>query len=653
MTRRYKPLTTSIALLLLGCSFDFGSLLSCSGLSSCSGSSSYDEDRDGTYDGSDCNDNNSSVNPDGVERCNGRDDDCDGRIDEDAVDAEPSYADVDGDGYGDSDATTWACEPPESYVSNKTDCDDQDATAHPNADERCDGVDDDCDGDVDENVADAPQWYQDADGDGYGDPSATTRACASPDGFVANADDCDDTSSGVKPGAVEACANGVDEDCEPATPDDCAYTGVDAGGAAAVLYGRSSDEAAGGALADAGDVDGDGYDDLLVGAAGASTEGAYWVRGPLSGAIGLDLADAHLTGSTAGVAAGTAVAGIGDIDDDGYDDVVIGAPLDTDGTTAGGAAWLYYGPDVASDRAVFWAAAAGERVGASVVGVGDVDGDGGRDVLIGAPGRADGGGAYLITGVPADVVSLADADTVLVGEGSGRAGEAVYAPGDLDADGYDDIALLDPVSGTVWVVTSRPSGTYALSAADVRAIAPGVDDATFASAAFGDLDGDGETDLVLGATFDAERSVDAVAWASFGPLGGAVDLGAADMTVMTGGVYANAGVDVVVGPDLDRDGADDLLLLAGASAALLAPDYTTTIDLPGSAFYGAGPFSRGSWSIAGASSRFGTADLDRVSGAFVGDLDGDGRADVAVGAERDDTNGTNAGAAWILSGPDL
>ena len=179
----------------------------------CDGSTGYaDDDGDGWAACEDCDDTDAAVNPDATELCNGYDDDCDGDLDEDdAADAATWYADTDSDGYGDASITTLACSQPSGFVADGTDCDDADATINPAAAEACNGVDDDCDGDVDEGVMDT--WYADTDGDGYGDPAATTLACTVPSGHVADDTDCDDTDAAVFPGADEWC-NGYDDDCD-------------------------------------------------------------------------------------------------------------------------------------------------------------------------------------------------------------------------------------------------------------------------------------------------------------------------------------------------------------------------------------------------------------------------------------------------------
>jgi hypothetical protein len=166
-------------------------------------------------DSSDCDDADAAAHPGATEYCDGHDDDCDGTVDESsAADASTWYADSDGDGYGDAGTTSRACTQPAGTVADSSDCDDGDAAAHPGATEYCDGHDDDCDGTVDEDDAvDASAWHPDLDGDGYGDSSSSSVACAQPAGAIADGSDCDDRDAAVHPGADEWC-NGYDDDCD-------------------------------------------------------------------------------------------------------------------------------------------------------------------------------------------------------------------------------------------------------------------------------------------------------------------------------------------------------------------------------------------------------------------------------------------------------
>ncbi len=166
--------------------------------------------------GDDCDDGDPDVNPDADELCNGIDDDCDDETDEDdAVDAAIWYLDDDGDGYGDVTSFTEACDQPSDYVEDATDCDDSDADIHPDADEVCNGVDDDCDDESDDDDAfDAATWYEDGDGDGYGDPESTTQACGEPSGWVEDDSDCDDGDASIHPGGLETLGDNDDGDCD-------------------------------------------------------------------------------------------------------------------------------------------------------------------------------------------------------------------------------------------------------------------------------------------------------------------------------------------------------------------------------------------------------------------------------------------------------
>jgi hypothetical protein len=169
-------------------------------------------------DDTDCDDADANQYPGADEYCNGEDDDCDGAVDEDeAQDVQAWYEDTDHDGFGDAAQSILACYQPQGYVADDTDCDDADANQYPGADEYCNGEDDDCDGTVDEDDAlDVLVWYEDFDGDGFGDAAVSDIDCDQPPGYVADSTDCDDTAPQVNPAAEEIC-NGIDDDCDTFT----------------------------------------------------------------------------------------------------------------------------------------------------------------------------------------------------------------------------------------------------------------------------------------------------------------------------------------------------------------------------------------------------------------------------------------------------
>ena len=172
-------------------------------------------------DSSDCNDANDTIHPDADEVCDSVDNDCNDWIDDEdpgLMDGTEFYLDHDGDGFGNNDFTAIACEAPESYTADSSDCDDLDATAYPGGTEVCDDADNDCDGDIDEDATDGGTYYADTDGDGFGDSSSAT-GCDMPSGYVEDDADCNDSSDAIHPDADEVCDD-IDNDCDGAIDDD-------------------------------------------------------------------------------------------------------------------------------------------------------------------------------------------------------------------------------------------------------------------------------------------------------------------------------------------------------------------------------------------------------------------------------------------------
>ncbi len=214
-----------------------------------------------TDDGTDCDDTNDQINPGQRDVCDGLDNDCDPTTSEDDIDGSVYYADADGDGYGLDGGELHACEVPTGVVFTDGDCDDGDSSINPDADELCDAVDRDCDGDPELGASDATTYYADSDYDGVGAEFDTIQSCspvagylstggdcddsdpyftnytvypdADGDGFgdgtavgiqgcdvapfVLDNTDCDDTVSSNYPGAPELCDGGIDNDCDPLT----------------------------------------------------------------------------------------------------------------------------------------------------------------------------------------------------------------------------------------------------------------------------------------------------------------------------------------------------------------------------------------------------------------------------------------------------
>ena len=171
-------------------------------------------------DSTDCNDNNDSISPSMIEQCNSVDDNCDGQIDEDgASDAPVWYEDGDEDGFGDLNSTLYACNQPNGYVADSTDCNDNNEDISPSGTEICNSKDDNCDGQVDEDGIQFT-FYIDADNDGLGDPSFSEESCTQPTGYVSNSYDCDDGDVLSTSTTNDADCDGIDniEDCDDTDP---------------------------------------------------------------------------------------------------------------------------------------------------------------------------------------------------------------------------------------------------------------------------------------------------------------------------------------------------------------------------------------------------------------------------------------------------
>ncbi len=161
-----------------------------------------DADGDGAGDGEDCDDNDNTVYPGAPEVCDGKDNDCDGDVDEGATTT--FYADLDSDGYGNSAQSVQACSAPQGYVTTGGDCNDNNPAVNPGAAEACNGTDDDCDASTDEG-------FTNTDGDGMAD-------CVDPDDDGDGFDDVDDNCPLVANDQTDFDGNGIGDACETDSP---------------------------------------------------------------------------------------------------------------------------------------------------------------------------------------------------------------------------------------------------------------------------------------------------------------------------------------------------------------------------------------------------------------------------------------------------
>jgi hypothetical protein len=163
----------------------------------------------------DCNDADAAIHPDAAELCDNLDNDCNGLFD-DELPVYTFFADADGDGDGNPVDSTTSCLSlvPTGYVANANDCDDTNAAINTNAVEICDGLDNNCNGQIDDGL---PQYiyFSDLDGDGFGGTGLAISTCSDTPlpGFSANNLDCDDNNAAVNPDATEVI-DGIDNNCD-------------------------------------------------------------------------------------------------------------------------------------------------------------------------------------------------------------------------------------------------------------------------------------------------------------------------------------------------------------------------------------------------------------------------------------------------------
>lgn len=570
--------------------------------------------------GGDCADADAGVSPGEREVCDGRDEDCSGTVDD------PHWwPDLDEDGYGTTTGDVVQCDAPLGFAPNDGDCDDADPEINAGESERCDAadVDEDCDGvsdDDDPSALGKGAIYADGDGDGFGNAVTGEPACDASDGGTTFGGDCDDTDAARHPGAVDACYDGVDANCDAQSDNDCDGDGYDATGAG----GADCDDANAEANPDVLEVCSDRVDNDCDGNVAASCG--------LSGDSSLADAPVTLSGEFEWGGFGFGLAA-GDFNGDGARDLVVGAPEDNTYGHGKGAMYAYYGP-LDTDRVATSANVASDALGSlgqSLAAV-DLDGDGVDDLLAGDSlfgGSGDGtavecGRVWVWWGALPGSFAASNALRVNGLAEAEFLGYALAPAGDVDGDGRDDAVVGAPSNGDSQAGRAyliRGNGSDNITFGDDVMISGGVNDFTGnAVAGAGDTNGDGLADLLIGAYYGGERGI---VYVTLGPGAGETDLAAADATLIGADPDYDAGNAVAGAGDTNGDGYDDVVVGAPGQA-----------DGPGAAMLVLGPLL-GAISLADADARFeGENDGDAAgwSVARAGDLDGDGDADLLIGA---------------------
>jgi hypothetical protein len=497
-------------------------------------------------------------------------------------------------------------------AASDTDCNDGNAGIFPGASETCNGLDDDCNGTVDDDLVQT--FYRDADGDTYGDVDETASACAQPAGYVTNANDCDDASRLVQPGGVEVCdLAGVDEDCNGLANE------ADAGVADMRTWFVDADE------------DGFGSD--------TTVDACFEAPGLATVADDCNDADYDMNPGTPEVCDALDK----DEDCDGFSDVddpegPLGQPLyyvDVDGDDDG---------DMSDPGQYF---CDGVPPGFSTLGTDCDDAD--HVINPRAPEHCrdlvdnDCNGAVDDCGPIPDVL-LDSADTVLEGSALSYNGWSVSSVGDVNGDDQADFATggwyYDAGKGAVWLYYGpMASGTFEPD--DVAdAILEGSDmygDFGWVVDSAGDVNADGFDDVLVGQQFyngGAGRLF-------LGPILGDMSASAAEGEWTGESNNDYAGKMVAGDFDFDGDGYDDYLVGADQADYYVGAGYL---------IYGPGT---GTNSLADAAAKFvgtNTYDFAGQEGTGIPDMDGDGLDEIAFGVYQ---GGSYYGAAYIYFGGSL
>jgi len=449
------------------------------------------------------------------------------------------------------------------------------------------------------------------------------------------------------------------------------YLGSGAGLATSPAWTAESDQAGAnfGSVASAGDVNGDGYGDVIVGASGydngQTNEGRAFVY--LGSGAGLATSPAWTAESDQAFSSfGSSVATAGDVNGDGYGDVIVGAYGYDNGQTNEGRAYVYLGSGAGLATSPAWTAESDQTIGvsslypefgSSVASAGDVNGDGYGDVIVGASGYDNGqfeeGRAYLYLGSGAGLATSA-AWTAESDQVSAAFGKSVAAAGDVNGDGYGDVIVgafsyANGQTGEGRAFVYLGSGSGLATSPAWTAESDQVNAAFgFPVATAGDVNGDGYGDVIVGSiNYSNDQTFEGRAFVYLGSGAGLATSAAwTAESDQAGTFFSNPAfcASVATAGDVNGDGYSDVIV--GAS------QYDNGQTDEGRAFVylgsGAGLATGAAWTAESEQAGAGFG----MSVATAGDVNGDGFSDVIVGASQYDNGQTDEGRAFLYLGSD-
>jgi hypothetical protein len=425
------------------------------------------------------------------------------------------------------------------------------------------------------------------------------------------------------------------------------------GGYASMLKSNQADAWFGIAVASAGDVNGDGYSDIMIGCEwydnGQTDEGLVFIYH--GGAEGIGTNESlTLTNGKTGAQMGLSIATAGDVNADGYSDVVVGAPYFDDGQAGEGAAFVYYGSVDGLTTINYHKLHKGQAnayFGGSVAGAGDINGDGYDDVIVGAKnysaGESEEGAVFIYYGSNSGVDPNASLAGLQVNKASAHLGFTVAGAGDVNRDGYADFIAGAPTytnTGNVFLYygSSQTIGNPV-------SIQGPQNDKHFgeAIAAAGDVNGDGFADIIIGAwAANYGQQGEGAAYIYHGSPG-AFNV-SPTKTLEINQNDANFGFSVASAGDANGDGYSDVII--GSRYY----DYNELNE--GAAFVYYGTVS-GISESSPAPTRLEANRANAYFGSSVnsaGDVNGDGYSDVIVGAPNFTNGETNEGNVYVFDG---